>query len=449
MLFMYCSDSYFTDRLILSLDYVKDYQKEETLDSLNSIKSFIPQKLMSEKFNPNPFCQQDREDVNKIIYDALPSSFLVISKKNLDIISEIYWGVLCPRISKVPLDSPMEGRIIKIWEKHRTLEGIAETLYDINNSRRSPRSDSEVPKRKSEVVKAKRNVKVKTMSISLKNRRFYEEKNMYTPLHEIQKVLEEKGLEFWSQEEEDQLINAALVYDHTHPSSSSRKGFLPEKAFQGIIAPSLPNIKKRPIHMWDQWNQRSSLWIIGQEIRPEHVALLQELYATSSSAHELSEKFAAAEKDSYYKIGMYYPDRLIQEFYNQQPTYQDLRPSIKGSAFSTDASPLGALTAPSSITRELNAQKRDDLEKNAVWGGTSKDSFSNNFQNIDYLNIQTESTDFSFEDIDLNSCNWFLASDELGTSENLFSNNSSIQEGKSTEEEDLDDVHVWFNYFLD
>jgi hypothetical protein len=77
-------------------------------------------------------------------------------------IEKIYWGILCPKISQIPFDEPMNARIRTIWKKDRTVAGIAKTLYEENNYRH-------------------------------KRDQFYERKNMYTPLHLIQNFLEEEG----------------------------------------------------------------------------------------------------------------------------------------------------------------------------------------------------------------------------------------------------------------
>jgi hypothetical protein len=272
-------DCCFIDRVFPSLSEVDSYQKMDNDQELLRKISYIVDRHRPQFF-PNPFDYNNREllSASSVFWKECLGELAVSATD----IAKIYWGILCPNISKKPLDRCMKERIMKIWRKDHTVAGIAKTLYE-NNNRATAQN------------------------------RFYEKKHMYTPLHEIQTILEREGVEIWSNEEVDLLTSETLAYVGTHPSSSRRKGFLSLQEFVLISqSPELKDVKKTPEQMMNQWNQRSSIWLIGHVIRPADRVLLESLYFSCSSWEELSEKFAE-------RIGgEYYPDSVIQNFYRKQ-----------------------------------------------------------------------------------------------------------------------------------
>lgn len=270
---------YFIDQCFPSPSEVAFFhEKESDWKILKKVRKAMSGHLSS--YCPNPFSLDSR-----MILDNLATEWQKkISSPPVSIhdIQKIYWGILCPKISTVPLDEAMKERIRSIWRKDHRVAGIAKTLYELNNHRHQ-------------------------------RERFYERKNMYTPFHQIQAFVEQEGLEIWTQEEIDLLLSAVLSYDDKNPSSSQRKGFRSLEDFQRISQDVILRcVSKTPLQMMDEWNQRSSIWLIGQEIQEGDKALLKSLYQTTDSPEELSEVFATM------MGGEYYPDAVIQEFYDKE-----------------------------------------------------------------------------------------------------------------------------------
>ncbi len=271
---------YFIDRVFPSLSDMESYQARQEKDRLlDNVKSIIG----SSNLYLNPFDVNHRIALTDRILCLRPElASLHISQQDTE---KIYWGILSPRISKKPWDEKMNSLVRNLWEKHHTIEGIAKALYDLNNSQIH--------------IDPKKTIYIK--------------RNKYTPLHEIQAFLESNGLEAWTLEEEERLIWGASAYEGLYPSSSARRGYRTLEDFKTIAQfPELQGVVKTPEQMLDQWNQRSSLWLIGQEIRKEDEKLLKELFLGSFSAEELSDAFAAR------KGGKYYPDKVIADFWHRE-----------------------------------------------------------------------------------------------------------------------------------
>lgn len=270
---------HFIDRVFPSVLEVQRYQAMERENSLLSVVRTCVEKYFPSSIG-NPFDLSDRECLAS--WAVLCRDRLALETVSPNDIEKIYWGIVCPKISKKPLDELMKERIRRIWVRDRNVSGIAKTLYEINNNRR-------------------------------KNKQFYEGKNRYTPLHKIQKFLNSEGLESWSQGQVDSLMEAVLAYDNAVPSISNRKGVRSLDDFYRISQmPSLQGVEKNPEQMMDEWNQRSSIWLIGQEVRENHKALLLELYQMDYTPEQISEIFASRNG------GLYYPDRVVKDFCAEQ-----------------------------------------------------------------------------------------------------------------------------------